>query len=866
MSQEPTNSSFKPPAIEEVSDLLPGYEIISFIAQGGMGAVYHARQISLDRDVAIKVLPRHFGADEGFKIAFEKEAKSMAKFNHPNVIGIYDFGKVDGMLYIIMELVKGKSLYHFAYGKTITPEDSRRIISEICQGLASAHNHGVLHRDIKPANILLDDDLSPKIGDFGLARPVGDHESDSAFGTPGYTAPEIVQNPKAIDESTDLYALGVMLYELLTGKLPESIYTPAATLVGCDMAYDQIIRKAIHPTPAMRFRKAEEFLDALKKVPQPKAGPVILTSAKSGTSSSAKPNKLMTPNTNYDRSNLQPHTAVKRTAATAKIGTGSNISFIRNIIIIIALLATISIVWEKTQNMRETRAAEQAKVDAQKKADLLKREQEAADKINNKKQLNNQTQKTQPNTPSIPNTPKDESPLEALSRLQKKLAQGDRTELPTTAVVRNGRARMYVEQKMTWHQAQRFCEAHGGHIAMPKETIELQQLCNKIKDQKPVWLGAGSSGKNIWNWIDGTPCTLEIRKTSKAAYIAVDNTTIPTPQPGSTQYSFFIEWLMDGTTPASLENQLTRCAESITSSQPIFPAGTISYDNRHYLIIQKNVDWKTARRMAQKASGTLATPSNPDEKIWLLEFISKSIMQEHACWIGAFRPAMKDWQWANGEPWQFAQWRKGAPNEKPKITAACAAHADKHWDDYAIDTPLSHFIIEWSKDTEAIETNHNSDPPVDGLTPLKLKCATLITNVQKKYKRNFQNNIKAYEQELDGVLRRLTKSKQAQISPIIRAMTSKYPNNRIPKNISRSNMPQKAAEILERNLQQQAVIELKLLEEVEIIRIRYRENLQKMQKQLRQKGLTSNARKIGQELRKTSHDTQKFIDYITTAE
>jgi len=233
MSTDNANPDFTPPTIEEISSLLPAYDILSFIAKGGMGAVYRANQKSLDRPVAIKILPRHFGEDASFRASFETEAKSMAKLNHPNLIGIFDFGQVDGLLYIIMELVEGKSLYHSAYGKTIAPATSARIVKEICNGLTNAHKHGILHRDIKPANILLDPSASPKIGDFGLARPLGEHETDAIYGTPGYTAPEVVHNPTAVDESTDIYAVGIVLYELLTGKSPDEEHGTPSTLVNC---------------------------------------------------------------------------------------------------------------------------------------------------------------------------------------------------------------------------------------------------------------------------------------------------------------------------------------------------------------------------------------------------------------------------------------------------------------------------------------------------------------------------------------------------------------------------------------------------------------------------------------------------------
>eukprot|EP01043_Picozoa_sp_COSAG02_P106665 COSAG02_NODE_42664_length_382_cov_1.077739_1_plen_121_part_10 len=121
-----------------------------------------------------------------------------------------------------MEMVQGKSLYHSAYGKTIEPSEAARIVIGICAGLGNAHENNILHRDIKPANILLDPNASPKIGDFGLAQPAGDTKLGLSFGTPGYSAPEVIHNPTSVDQSTDIYSVGIIFYELLTGHLPSS--------------------------------------------------------------------------------------------------------------------------------------------------------------------------------------------------------------------------------------------------------------------------------------------------------------------------------------------------------------------------------------------------------------------------------------------------------------------------------------------------------------------------------------------------------------------------------------------------------------------------------------------------------------------
>jgi serine/threonine protein kinase len=254
---------FEAPSLETLNALLPAYAFELLIAQGGMGAVYKARQRSLDRDVAVKILPPVFSADATFRKSFETEARAMARMNHPNLISVIDSGDLGDMLYIVMEYVPGKSLYHSAYGMQVDPPQAVELVMGICQGLAHAHDNGILHRDIKPANILLTTKAQPKIGDFGLALPTDSDGPGLIMGTPGYTAPELMRHPESADRRSDLYAVGVILYELLTGERYRPDSRPPSLVCGCDTTLDRICRRATNPNPSLRYPDGHAFASDL---------------------------------------------------------------------------------------------------------------------------------------------------------------------------------------------------------------------------------------------------------------------------------------------------------------------------------------------------------------------------------------------------------------------------------------------------------------------------------------------------------------------------------------------------------------------------------------------------------------------------
>ncbi len=252
---------FKIEDVSSLTELLPAFEFDRLIAQDGMGAVYKARQRSLDRDVAIKILAREPGDDPLFRSSFEAEAKAMARLTHPNLIKVYDFGDQDGLLYIVMEYVPGNSLHQSAHGIAIDSKQAVEIVIALCRGLAHAHQNGIIHRDIRPANILLTRKCEPKIGDFGLARCTRTEADGLAMGTRGYMAPEVIHDPAKGDSQSDVFAIGVVLRELLTG-IPAGNENAAKQAVS-DLKLDGICRTATHANPALRYPDASSLAEQL---------------------------------------------------------------------------------------------------------------------------------------------------------------------------------------------------------------------------------------------------------------------------------------------------------------------------------------------------------------------------------------------------------------------------------------------------------------------------------------------------------------------------------------------------------------------------------------------------------------------------
>jgi predicted Ser/Thr protein kinase len=256
---------FAAPTPEELARIFPQLEILELLGKGGMGAVYKARQRGLDRLVALKILPPDVASDSAFSERFTREAKALAQLNHPNIVGVFDSGKLDGLYFFLMEYVDGVNLRQALRAGTLKPAETLKIVPQICDALQFAHDEGVVHRDIKPENILLDKRGRVKIADFGLAKLfraktdealTGTHQ---VMGTPHYMAPEQIRGTRDVDHRADIYSLGVTFYEMLTGELPRGRFAPPSKKVHIDVRLDEVVLRTLEVEPDMRYQHASDI-------------------------------------------------------------------------------------------------------------------------------------------------------------------------------------------------------------------------------------------------------------------------------------------------------------------------------------------------------------------------------------------------------------------------------------------------------------------------------------------------------------------------------------------------------------------------------------------------------------------------------
>jgi len=283
----PATATSEIPSLERISAAFPQLEVLELIGRGGMGFVFKARQPHLDRLVALKLLPDKLAKDALFAERFNREGRVLAKLNHPNITSVFDFGHASasspvggpisqspdpksnplpGFYYLLMEYVDGVNLRQAMRAGRFSPAEALALVPKVCEALQYAHEQGILHRDIKPENILLDTKGRVKIADFGIAKLVGEDQENltltntgASLGTPHYMAPEQFEKPATVDHRADIYSLGVVFYEMLTGELPIGRFAAPSAKTPVNTSVDEVVFRTLEKDRELRFQSAGEM-------------------------------------------------------------------------------------------------------------------------------------------------------------------------------------------------------------------------------------------------------------------------------------------------------------------------------------------------------------------------------------------------------------------------------------------------------------------------------------------------------------------------------------------------------------------------------------------------------------------------------
>ncbi len=277
------------PSLARVAAAFPQLEVLELIGRGGMGYVFKARQPHLDRFVALKLLPDKLARDPQFAERFNREGRVLAKLSHPNIVSVFDFGRTEHFYFLTMEYVDGVNLRQAMQAGRFSPSEALTIVPKICEALQYAHEQGVLHRDIKPENILLDAKGRVKIADFGIAKLVDEDPASvtltgtgAALGTPHYMAPEQLEQPGTVDHRADIYSLGVVFYEMLTGELPIGRFAPPSAKTPVNANVDEVVFRTLEKDRERRFQSAGEVKTRVEHLTKTGAASSEASSAATG--------------------------------------------------------------------------------------------------------------------------------------------------------------------------------------------------------------------------------------------------------------------------------------------------------------------------------------------------------------------------------------------------------------------------------------------------------------------------------------------------------------------------------------------------------------------------------------------------------
>jgi serine/threonine protein kinase len=733
---------FTPPTLESISKLLPAYEFTELFSSNERGAVYFANQRSLDRVVAIKVQSAKF--DVARQESKEAYIKAVAALKHPNLVSIFDSGQLEGMGYYILEFVPGKSLGRSTAGHAVEFAQAMSIMKGICEGISHAHGNGVIHGNLNPSNVLLNQKVEPKIMNFG-SRATPD-ESLGRGGEKRFMAPEVKGGGEAT-KSSDIYSLGAIFYELMTGVAYGEGAVAASTLCGCKKGVDEVLKKALSAEPASRMTSAKDFLDALDKAAN---GTSSLAVAGAGAKVGKPTSSLAT---------------ASKVGAKSRIGGANNL--VLKVVVIVILAIAVQQTWSYLKDVKAERSRENAEILARQDADRERRKAEGeviSRLVHIPRNGNN-------GFLSEREEEEEETTEDSLERLQSALLLGRREEMPVGSKKIGGNDYLYVADEMSWHDAALYAEEYGGHLVTDVSAVG--EISKDVAEGEEFWSGAGWSGTS-WAFMDGQDMLLSPSGEGKYVYVNNDGSLVATDH--EKECGFVIQWRGDGSNPGALKAQLEKTRASLGGSSVFYPVGTILAGERRLLCVPREMSWEEAVDFAKLGGGELMVVSDDEEEAALKKTVENT-GKDKTFWLGGFLEGMY-WKWVTEEPWRGVKWSD--EDNAMDDDVALVARSDGSWAARDRSEMDSGFIIEWSSDASKKKgTGNGSGDSIQAAEELIAKAEELVIASGEKREEGHKVNDDKFNWDLKGYVKVLNKTEQERWEPVIDELKRCVGNERI---------------------------------------------------------------------------------------
>ena len=715
-SSSKPSGGWQPPTLEEMQAMLPQYEFVSLLGRGGMGAVFKAVQVTLDRPVAIKVLPVDLVADDDSQFAerFKNEARTMAKMNHPAIVNVYDFGETNtGLLYIVMEFIDGTDVAQMIATQGKLPEDyALSITAHVSDALNYAHTQGIVHRDIKPANILINMEGAVKVADFGLAKAndpsqSGITKTNMAMGTPDFVAPEAFIPGVPLDGRADLYAMGVMLYQMLTGEIPRGIWALPGQKLGTDPRFDAIITKAMQTDREHRYQSAMDLrrdLDTILTLPraaleaqQQAEVAARATQAQRQAASGPQRRPVSTPDP------VEVPLPVKKSSLGPVIGIAATVLLIAGMVYVLRPPAK--------QPAPVTASADSKPSDSGAPAP----------------------------TPVAAGTtdPAVFSDFAPTAQWRDELA-GTGSWGPAWQLA--GNEMHVVESKNAMRVFADLRQDSALRVRFRSQSdaawLDLIQRLNKV-GIGPRYVITLWTKENLGGSLDVLPLKKDGERRTLAPLKSQPPLGTGTEHTAELyaigdRLSFFFDGQLMGEVQdstfsegypavyASHGIELIRVETAVLDRQNSEPPPTevLVFGGNRYQFSPEKLTWEEAKAKAAAAGGHLATITSPEENQWVLDTFVSRLQGNLSLWLGGTKDnPTQAWTWITGEPFTFTAWGTNEPSVNLDEIALCFSRQSKGWGDIRTNgmgqaDRRGGYLIEWD------DAGSGKTPPVMPAAPL----------------------------------------------------------------------------------------------------------------------------------------------------